>query len=127
MYARAQAVWFTNMEHGKRHKPLPLNTQAQNIRHTKHKDVKETGYQKYDNYNAIEIPFTDVIPSDYDGVMDVPNSFLDKYCPEQFEILGITNHGDMSGIPYENGNCFAEVSGERKYVRLFICHKNPQK
>ena len=57
VYARAQAVWFTNMEHGKRHKPLPLNTQAQNIRHTKHKDVKETGYQKYDDYNAIEIPF----------------------------------------------------------------------
>ena len=50
----------------------------------------QTGYPKYDNYDAIEVPFTDAIPSDYDGVMGVPISFLDKYCPEQFEILGIT-------------------------------------
>ena len=51
-------------------------------------------YAHYDNYDAIEVPFTDAIPSDYDGVMGVPISFLIKYCPEQFEILGITDRGN---------------------------------
>jgi hypothetical protein len=50
--------------------------------------VKDVGYQTYDNYDAIEVPRTDAIPSDYDGVMGVPISFLDKYNPDQFEILG---------------------------------------
>ncbi len=83
------SIWFTNMEHGRRHKPLELNTQSQNLKHPSHKDFKEVGYQKYDNYDAIEVPYTDLIPSDYDGVMGVPISFLDKYCPEQFEILTV--------------------------------------
>ena len=52
-------------------------------------------YKKYDNYDAIEVPFTDAIPSDYDGVMGVPISFLDKYCPEQFEIVGSFNNSDI--------------------------------
>ena len=64
---------------------------ADNLRFSKHKELKgKTAYDHYDNYDAIEVPFTDAIPSDYDGVMGVPISFLDKYCPEQFEILGIT-------------------------------------
>lgn len=89
--ARSQSVWFTNIDHGRRHQPLQLMTMADNIKYSKHKEIRETGYQKYDNYDAIEVPFTDAIPSDYDGVMGVPISFLDKYCPEQFEIkaLGI--------------------------------------
>ena len=65
-------------------------TMAENIKFSKHKEVRGIGYKKYDNYDAIEVPFTDAIPDDYDGVMGVPISFLDKYCPEQFEILGIT-------------------------------------
>lgn len=64
-----------------------------NIRFSKHKETKEKGYQRYDNYDAIEVPYTDVIPSDYDGVMGVPISFLDKYCPEQFEIVGMAKRG----------------------------------
>ena len=61
-----------------------------NLRFSKHKEIKgKTEYDRYDNYDAIEVPFTDSIPSDYDGVMGVPISFLDKYCPEQFEILGM--------------------------------------
>ena len=90
-FIRVKGVrWFTNLEHGRRHQPLQLMTMAQNIKHSKHKEVRGIGYRKYDNYDAIEVPFTDAIPSDYDGVMGVPISFLDKYCPEQFEIVGIT-------------------------------------
>ncbi len=82
--------WFTNIDHGRRHQPISLMTMADNLKFSKHKEIKEYGYQKYDNYEAIEIPYTDAIPSDYDGVMGVPISFLTKHCPEQFEILGIT-------------------------------------
>ncbi|WP_315087254.1 adenine-specific methyltransferase EcoRI family protein [Bacteroides heparinolyticus] len=84
-------IWLTNVDHGRRHQPLVLMTMADNLRYSKHKELKgKTVYDHYDNYDAIEVPFTDAIPSDYDGVMGVPISFLDKYCPEQFEILGIT-------------------------------------
>ena len=86
--ARASSVWFTNIDHGRRHQPLALMTKADNKKFSKHKEVNGVGYQKYDNYDAIEVPFTDAIPSDHKGVMGVPISFLDKYNPEQFEILG---------------------------------------
>jgi len=95
-YIRVKGVrWFTNIEHGRRHQPLPLMTIADNIKFSKHKEVKGKEYQKYDNYDAIEVPYTDAIPSDYDGVMGVPISFLDKYCPEQFEILGMCENQDL--------------------------------
>ena len=85
------SVWFTNLDHGRRHQPLPLMTLEDNLKFSKHKEIKgKKSYDQYDNYDAIEVPFTDAIPSDYDGIMGVPISFLDKYCPEQFEILGIT-------------------------------------
>ena len=90
-YIRVKGVrWFTNLEHGRRHRPLQLMTMADNIKVSRHKELRGKEYQKYDNYDAIEVPFTAAIPSDYEGVMGVPISFLDKYCPEQFEILGIT-------------------------------------
>lgn len=83
--------WFTNLDHGRRHEPLRLMTMAENFKHSKHKEIKgRKEYLHYDNYDAIEVPFTDAIPSDYEGVMGVPISFLDKYCPEQFEIIGQT-------------------------------------
>ena len=83
--------WFTNIDHGRRHQPLKLMTLAENFKHSKHKEIKEKKeYLHYDNCDAIEVPYTDAIPSDYEGVMGVPISFLDKYCPEQFEIVGIT-------------------------------------
>lgn len=63
---------------------------ADNIKFSKHKEIRNSDYKKYDNYNAIEVPYTDSIPSDYDGIMGVPISFLDKYSPEQFEVIGIT-------------------------------------
>ncbi len=82
--------WFTNLDHGRRHQPLLLMTMEENIMYSKHKDIRGKGYAHYDNYNAIEVPYTDAIPSDYEGAMGVPITFLDKYCPDQFEILGIT-------------------------------------
>lgn len=87
--AVAGTGWFTNIEHGRRHQPLQLMTMADNIKYSKHKEVKGQEYKKYDNYNAIEVPFTDAIPSDYNGVMEVPISFLDKYNPEQFDIVDL--------------------------------------
>ena len=97
-YIRVKGVrWFTNIDHGRRHEPLPLMTMEDNLRFSKHKELKgKAAYDHYDNYDAIEVPFTDAIPSDYDGVMGVPISFLDKYCPEQFEILGITDRQNTS-------------------------------
>ena len=85
--------WFTDLEHGRRHQPLSLMTQEENLKFNK--AVKDIGYQKYDNYDAIEVPRTDAIPSDYDGVMGVPISFLSKYNPDQFEILGMCENEDL--------------------------------
>lgn len=80
--------WYTNIDHGRRHEPLPLMTMEDNILYSKHKEIKGKGYVKYENYDAIDVPYTDAIPSDYEGNMGVPRTFLDKYCPEQFEIIG---------------------------------------
>ena len=87
--------WFTNLDHGRRHQALPLMTMAENLKYSKHKEIKgKESYDRYDNYDAIEVPFTDAIPSDYDGIMGVPISFLDKYNPDQFEIVGTTESND---------------------------------
>lgn len=89
------SAWFTNIDHGRRHQPLALMNMADNLKYSKHKEIKgKDSYDHFDNYDAIEVPFTDAIPSDYDGVMAVPISFLDKYSPEQFEILGVTQRND---------------------------------
>ena len=87
---RVQGVrWFTNIDHGRRHEPLPLMTMGDNLKFSKHKEVKgKTSYDRYDNYNAIEVPYIDAIPSDYNGVMGVPVSFFDKHNPDQFQIIG---------------------------------------
>ena len=67
---------------------------------SKHKEIKgKNSYEKYDNYDAIDVPFADAIPSDFDGVMGVPISFLNKYSPEQFEILGATQRGCHDEVP----------------------------
>ncbi len=123
------SIWFTNLDHGRRHMPLQLMTMAQNIKHSKHKEVRGVGYLQYVNYDAIEVPFTDAIPSDYDGVMGVPISFLDKYCPEQFEIIGISLElanmipikerlGRLNGGP----RLYTEHGGKlvRQYERILI-------
>lgn len=92
----ASACWFSNIDHGKRYEKLQLDTMAHNLKYNKrlqkklNKDYGMTEYPQYDNYDAIEVPFTECIPSDYDNVMGVPITFMDKYNPNQFEITGIT-------------------------------------
>ncbi len=110
------SIWFTNLEHNRRHQPLQLMTMEDNIMYSRHKEIKGIGYQRYDNYDAIEVPFTDAIPSDYEGVMGVPISFLDKYCPEQFDIVG--NEYDLN---LSKGRGY--VNGVRMYSRVFIRKK----
>lgn len=79
--------WFTNIDHGRRHEPLQLMSVADNIKFSKHKEVRGVGYHRYYNFpDAIDVPFIDAIPADFDGVMGVPSTFLDKYNPDQFEI-----------------------------------------
>lgn len=113
------SVWFTNMEHGKRHQPLPLMTMKDNLKFNDKMKEKKS-YDKYDNYDAIEVPFTDAIPSDYKGVMGVPVSFLDKYNPDQFEILGLDDHRLI--YPQWRGRG-PEINGKPVYRRIIIQHK----
>ena len=105
---RAQAVWFTNLDHDKRHENLIL-----------YKTYNEAEYPKYDNYDAINVDKTADIPIDYQGAMGVPITFLDKYNPEQFEIIksmaSTTIDESSAGYPF--------INGVRKYARIVIKHK----
>ena len=119
------SCWFTNLEHGLRHQPLQLMTMADNIKFSKHKEIKGKAYQKYDNYDAIEVPYTDAIPSDYEGVMGVPISFLDKYCPEQFEIInGIGRYSIIDNeLTKKEGKYLSMINGQPKFFRIIIRKK----
>ncbi|MCQ2314491.1 MAG: adenine-specific methyltransferase EcoRI family protein [Bacteroidales bacterium] len=120
--------WFTNMEHGRRHQLLSLMTMADNIKFSKHKEIKNGTYYKYINFDAIEVPYGDSIPSDYKESMGVPISFLDKYNPEQFEILGIDG-GDM-GVGYGVGanltkdECTALFNEHKGFRRGKLCYRD---
>ena len=107
--------WFTNLDHGLRHKPMQLMTMADNLKYNK-KMKGQTEYYHYDNFDAIEVPSASAIPSDYEGIMGVPISFLDRYCPEQFEIVG--NEYDLN---ISKGRGY--VNGRRLYSRIFIRKK----
>lgn len=97
--ATNSCLWLTNLEHGKRHQPLMLMSYEDNLKYSKHKDIKEKGYLKYDNFDAIEVPHTDAIPLGYTGMMGVPITFLDKYNPDQFDIIDINPHFFSLEIP----------------------------
>ena len=99
-------VWYTNIPNDKRNKPIKL---------TKEYYGNEHDYPTYDNYDAIEVSRVAKLPMDYDGIMGVPITFLDKYCPEQFEIIG--NELDV-GI---KGRC--KIDGKILYARIFIKKK----
>jgi hypothetical protein len=128
--------WFTNIDHGRRHEPMPLMTMADNLKFSKHKEIiNKNSYDYYDNYDAIDVPFTDAIPSDYDGVMGVPISFLDKYSPDQFEIVWQASGNTRASAPKEileklnyrkhpedRGGCTI-INGKRTYGRFLIKHK----
>lgn len=95
------SCWYTNLDHGRRHQPLPLMTKSENLKFSKHKEVRgKKDYLKCDNYDAIEVPFVDSIPCDHDGVMGVPVSFLDKYNPDQFEIIGYEKSYHLKTVTY---------------------------
>ena len=98
-------------------------TMADNIKFSRHKDIRGKRYQHYDNYDAIEVPHTDAIPSDYDGAIGLPISFLDKYCPEQFEIVGVFNHGSDSEFDLAK----PILNGKELYTRIAIRHRSPAK
>lgn len=92
----SSCCWFANLDHGRRHQVLPLMTMADNLKFSKHKEIKgRSDYFHYENYDAIEVPYVDAIPCDYNGVMGVPITYLDKYCPEQFDILGMCENEDL--------------------------------
>ena len=105
--------WFTNLDHGRRHQQLSLMPMKDNLRYNKKLKGKES-YDRYDNYNAIEVPFTDAIPEDYNGAMGVPISFLEKYNPEQFEIIKFRKGDDDKDL---------SVNGKCPYFRILIKHR----
>ena len=108
--------WYTNLDHSKRHEPLIL-----------YREYSPEAFPKYDNYDAINVDKVTDIPADYYGVMGVPITFLDKYCPEQFEILGATEsegRGFSQGLWREESRVAqAVVKGQRVYKRIFIRRK----
>lgn len=105
-YIRVKGVrWFTNLDYKERHEELPL-----------YKRYTPEEYPHYDNYDAIEVGRVTEIPMDYEGVMGVPITFLDKHCPEQFEIVGNEYSENI-----ERGRCY--VKGKRLYGRILIRRK----
>ena len=105
--------WYSNLEHGRRHQPLALMTMEDNLRYNKKMKDKEA-YDHYDNYDAIEVPYTDAIPSDYEGRMGVPITFLDKYNPHQFEILTCVGQTGVEKLT---------IKGREAYKRIIIQHR----
>lgn len=113
-FSMGSVVWFTNLETAKRHEDLIL-----------YKKYNEREYPKYDNYEAVEVSKVSDIPMDYEGIMGVPITFLDKYNPDQFEIVG-SNRGinqDSNGV-YGHGSY---LNGKETFKRLFIRNKKVQK
>ncbi len=105
-YIRVKGIrWFTNLEHSKRHELLDL-----------YKNYTPEEYPKYDNYDAINVDKTAEIPCDYDGVMGVPITFMDKYCPDQFKILG-----QMASTRIDENNFgYPYINGKKIYARILI-------
>ena len=122
---RTPSLWFTNIQHGRRHEPLPLLPMEDNLRFNKRIVKNPNSYKKYDNYDAIEVPVTNGIPGDYDGVMGVPISFLDKYCPEQFEIVGCSYNYGRPDFWSEDTSMSGTIDGKSVYKRILIRHINP--
>lgn len=112
-YIRVKGVrWFTNLDYKERHEELPL-----------YKHYNEQEYPKYDNYDAINVDVTADIPCDYEGVMGVPISFIDKFCPDQFKILGIDRYIADNPVP---GKRFT-INGKEIYARILVRAKKGRK
>ncbi|MDY5920995.1 MAG: adenine-specific methyltransferase EcoRI family protein [Candidatus Onthomorpha sp.] len=113
-------TWFTNLEHDKRHEKLILYKEY-------NPEENPEEYPKYDNYDAIEVGKTKDIPMNYDGVMGVPITFMDKYNPEQFEIIWTTDRGgdgmlEHLKLPHSRYDA-PVVAGKGLYSRIFIRKK----
>lgn len=113
-------VWYTNLDHNKRHEPIILVNRYHG---------NESAYPQYENYKAIEVSRTQYIPQDFDGVMGVPITFLTKYNPEQFEIIGTSDRGGDGLInhlylPHPRRDA-PVIDGRGVYKRLFIRLRNP--
>lgn len=104
---RSQAVWFTNLDTTKRHMKLDL-----------YKKYSPKEYPKYDNYDAINVDKTKDIPMDYKGAIGVPITFLDKYNPEQFEIIKFRKGDDDKDL---------SIKGKYTYFRILIKKKKVRK
>jgi len=124
------SAWFTSLDHGLRHKPLVLMSENDNRKFSKSKEVKEFGYQEFDNYRVIDVPQVQTIPSDFEGAMGVPITFLSKYNPDQFEILDANDfrkpHQKEKSYPLIK-DADGSVNGVNKYVRLVIRHRKSTK
>lgn len=111
----ASACWFTNIDIQKRHTPMDLYMRYHG---------NEEHFPKYDNYDAINVDKTCEIPEDYDGVMGVPITFLDKYCPEQFEILNANDYRKNDDVPVKAHGLIKDkdgsINGKPKYARILI-------
>lgn len=111
--------WYTNLDISKRHENLIL-----------YKTYNEEEYPKYDNYNAINVGKVDTIPFDYEGAMGVPITFLDKYNPDQFEILNCNDFRKFEAVPEKSHGLIKDkegaINGKPTYVRILIRNKNPQ-
>ena len=108
--------WFTNLDINKRHEDIPL-----------YKRYTKKTNPKFDNYDAINIDKTNDIPIDYDGIMGVPITFMNKYNPDQFEIVGKTNNKSTAGSYLTGREATATVNGKKMYHRILIKRKKSQK
>jgi hypothetical protein len=105
-------MWFTNLDIQKRHERMPL-----------YKKYSSEEFPRYDNYDAIEVSKSADIPYDYDGVMGVPITFMDKYNPEQFELIGCSDNGAVDGkykLPHFKAHNEPYINGAKVYKRIFI-------
>lgn len=106
--------WFTNLDHSKRHEDIIL-----------YKTFSKGEYPKYDYYDAVNVNRVAEIPMDYKGIMGVPITFMDKYNPNQFEILGFMNTGEVNeGIRYKDSpHGRPTINGKEIYFRILIRNK----
>jgi len=110
-FSMGRIMWFTNLDMEKRHQEMTL-----------YKRYSPIEFPNYDNYDVINVDKVADIPMDYKGIMGVPITFVDKYSPEQFEILGIANSARWIGY-----KCFTLIDGRKIYNRIIIKNKKPQK
>lgn len=116
------SIWFTNLDITKRHDGLwHHNGEFDKTKAHTYYEGFEDFYPKYDNYDAINVDKTKDIPIDYEGVLGVPITFLDKYNPDEFEILGCSAYS----CPTHFGCGALYVNGKKTYTRILIRNKQP--